>query len=91
MLHEHANHTDTPWFQKVADKALAPFTDIAIAVSKSTAEFVVRARLIPAERTKVVYLGAPLDEFARPRTAEDVERGPRAARDARAARPSSAR
>ena len=26
-----------------------------------------RARLMPAERTKVVYLGAPLDEFARPR------------------------
>ena len=23
ILHEHANHTDTPWFQKVADRALA--------------------------------------------------------------------
>jgi glycosyltransferase involved in cell wall biosynthesis len=75
VLHEHANHTDTPWFQKVADKALEPFTDIAIAVSKSTAEFVVRARLIPAERTRVVYLGAPLDEFARPRSAEDTAAG----------------
>jgi glycosyltransferase involved in cell wall biosynthesis len=75
VLHEHANHTDTPWFQKIADRALAPYTDIAIAVSKSTAEFVVRARLIPEERTKVVYLGAPLDEFARPRTPADVEAG----------------
>jgi glycosyltransferase involved in cell wall biosynthesis len=75
VLHEHANHTDTPWFQKVADKALAPFTDIAIAVSTSTAEFVTRARLIPEERTKVVYLGAPLDEFDRPRTQQDVEAG----------------
>ncbi len=72
ILHEHANHTDTPWFQKVADKALAPYTDIAIAVSASTAEFTTRARLIPAARTHVVYLGAPLDEFARPRSAAEV-------------------
>ena len=65
ILHEHANHGDTPWFQKVADTLLAPHTDLAIAVSESTAEFTTRARLMPAERTKVVYLGAPLDEFAR--------------------------
>jgi glycosyltransferase involved in cell wall biosynthesis len=72
ILHEHANHGDTPWFQKIADKLLAPHTDLAIAVSESTAEFTIRARLMPAERTKVVYLGSPLDEFARPRTAEEV-------------------
>ena len=40
ILHEHANLTDTPWFQKVADTCLEPLTDIAIAVSESTAEFV---------------------------------------------------
>ena len=74
ILHEHANHTTTPWFQQVADRLLARHTDLAIAVSESTAEFTIRARLMPAERTKVVYLGAPLDEFARPRTAEDVQR-----------------
>jgi glycosyltransferase involved in cell wall biosynthesis len=72
ILHEHANHGDTPWFQKVADRLLAPHTDIAIAVSESTGEFTTRARLMPAERTKVVYLGAPLDEFARARTAEEI-------------------
>lgn len=72
ILHEHANHGDTPWFQKVADRLLAPHTDIAIAVSESTGEFTTRARLMPAERTKVVYLGAPLDEFARPRTYGEV-------------------
>jgi glycosyltransferase involved in cell wall biosynthesis len=71
VLHEHANHTDTPWFQKVADRVLAPYTDIAIAVSESTAEFVTRARLVPPGRTKVVYLGVPLDEFARVRTDEE--------------------
>jgi glycosyltransferase involved in cell wall biosynthesis len=72
VLHEHANLTDTPWFQKVADKALARYTDLAIAVSKSTADFVVRARLVPAERTRVVYLGVPLEEFSRVRSTEEV-------------------
>lgn len=72
ILHEHANHGDTPWFQKIADRLLAPHTDLAIAVSESTGEFTTRARLMPAERTKVVYLGAPLDEFARPRSAGEI-------------------
>jgi glycosyltransferase involved in cell wall biosynthesis len=72
ILHEHANHTTTPWFQQVADRILAPHTDLAIAVSESTAEFTVRARLMPAERTKVVYLGSPLEEFARERSAEEI-------------------
>jgi glycosyltransferase involved in cell wall biosynthesis len=72
ILHEHANLTDTPWFQKVADKALAPSTDIAIAVSKSTADFVVKARQMPPERVKVVYLGVPLEEFSRTRTIEEI-------------------
>jgi glycosyltransferase involved in cell wall biosynthesis len=72
ILHEHANLTDTPWFQKIADRILAPHTDLAIAVGKSTVDFTVRARLMPAERTRLVYLGAPLDEFARPRSGEEI-------------------
>jgi glycosyltransferase involved in cell wall biosynthesis len=72
ILHEHANLTDTPWFQKVADTALAPFTDIAIAVSRSTADFVVHARRMPPDKVKVVYLGVPLEEFSRARTPEEV-------------------
>ena len=78
ILHEHANHTDTPWFQKVADRVLARYTDVAIAVSESTAEFTIRARLVPAGRTHVVYLGAPLDEFARPRSAGEIAEARRA-------------
>jgi glycosyltransferase involved in cell wall biosynthesis len=78
ILHEHANHGDTPWFQKIADRLLAPHTDLAIAVSQSTGEFTTRARLMPAERTKVVYLGAPLDEFARQRSPEEIEAARRA-------------
>ncbi len=72
ILHEHANLTSTPWFQKIADRLLEPFTDIAIAVSTSTAEFIVKARLIPASKVKVVYLGVPLEEFTRSRTADEI-------------------
>jgi glycosyltransferase involved in cell wall biosynthesis len=72
ILHEHANLTATPWFQKIADRALEPFTDIAIAVSKSTAEFVIRARQIPPDKVKVVYLGVPLEEFSRARTTDEI-------------------
>ena len=83
ILHEHANLTDTPWFQKVADRMLAPATDLAIAVSKSTAEFVIKARQMPPERVKVVYLGVPLEEFSRTRTPDEIA----AARSELGARP----
>ena len=72
ILHEHANLTDTPWFQKAADRALEPYTDIALAVSASTAGFVRGPRQIRPEKVKVVYLGAPLEEFGRARTAEEI-------------------
>lgn len=72
IVHEHANLTRTPWFQKVADKALEPFTDIALAVSQSTADFVTGARLIPERKTRVVYLGVPLEEFSRDRSPAEV-------------------
>ena len=72
ILHEHANLTDTPWFQKVADAVLEPYTDIALAVSKSTAEFVIGARQLPPDKVKTVYLGVPLDEFSRARSEEEI-------------------
>jgi glycosyltransferase involved in cell wall biosynthesis len=73
VLHEHANLTSTPWFQKIADRVLERYTDLAIAVSQSTAEFVIGARLVRPDRVRVVYLGAPVDEFSQARTAEEVE------------------
>ncbi len=73
IVHEHANLTDTPWFQKAADLWLRRYTDVAIAVSKSTATFVTGARLIPSERTHVVYLGVPLAEFSRTRTDDEIQ------------------
>jgi len=72
ILHEHANLTDTPWFQKIADRGLEPFTDIAIAVSNSTAEFVLKARQVRRSKVKVVYLGVPLEEFSRERGEGEV-------------------
>ena len=72
ILHEHANLTDTPWFQKVADIVLEPYTDIALAVSRSTADFVRDARLVAPEKVRVVYLGAPIEEFGRVRDAAEV-------------------
>lgn len=72
ILHEHANLTATPWFQKMADRLLEPYTDLAIAVSQTTAEFVIHARLVSPEKVKVVYLGAPLDEFSHARDAREI-------------------
>jgi glycosyltransferase involved in cell wall biosynthesis len=74
ILHEHANLTSTPWFQKVADRLLEPCTDIALAVSKSTADFVIEARLMPPSKVKVVYLGVPLEEFSRERSTAEIAR-----------------
>ena len=72
IVHEHANLTNTPWFQKVADAVLEPSTDIAIAVSKSTANFLIKARQMPPDKVKTVYLGVPLDEFSRPRSPQEL-------------------
>ena len=72
ILHEHANLTDTPWYQKVVDRALVPYTDLAIAVSESTARFVVGPRQMPPRKVRVVYLGAPLEEFSRRRSPAEI-------------------
>jgi glycosyltransferase involved in cell wall biosynthesis len=73
VLHEHANLTRTPWYQKVADRLLEPYTDIAIAVSQSTADFVIGQRQLPADMVRVVYLGAPFGEFSRVRLPAEIE------------------
>jgi glycosyltransferase involved in cell wall biosynthesis len=73
VLHEHANLTATPWFQRIADRWLEPYTDIALAVSQSTATFVTGARRVRPERVRVVYLGAPIEEFGQPRPAAEIQ------------------
>lgn len=64
VLHEHFADPRMPSYQALADRLLRGRTDGAIAVSRSTAEFLVNERFVPAERVRVIWNGAPLDEFA---------------------------
>jgi glycosyltransferase involved in cell wall biosynthesis len=64
VLHEHFADPRMPAYQSLADRWLAGLTDRAIAVSQSTAEFLVRERHVPADRVRLIWNGAPLDEFA---------------------------
>jgi hypothetical protein len=62
VLHEHAGLTRASWHQKAADRALARFTDVALAESEEAADFVIRARFVPAHKVKVI--GAGCDDGA---------------------------
>jgi glycosyltransferase involved in cell wall biosynthesis len=64
VLHEHFADPRLPSYQAFADRVLAGLTDRAIAVSGSTREFLVRERHVPPDRVRVIWNGAPLDEFA---------------------------
>jgi glycosyltransferase involved in cell wall biosynthesis len=75
VLHEHFADPRLPRYQALADRALAPLTDAAIAVSRSTREFLIAERHVPAERVRLIWNGAPLDEFAPlPRARADAKR-----------------
>jgi glycosyltransferase involved in cell wall biosynthesis len=63
IVHEHAVFPSIPWYQIPADRALSSRTDLGIAVSESTKEFMVHRRFIPREKIRVVFSGAPLDVF----------------------------
>ena len=88
ILHEHANLTDTPWFQKVADRLLEPYTDIAIAVSESTADFVRDGAAGPA-RAGEGRLPRRAARGVQPRRGRRGDRG--RARRSSASRPASSR
>jgi glycosyltransferase involved in cell wall biosynthesis len=64
VLHEHFADPRMPSYQGVADRLLSGLTDRAIAVSASTRDFLVRERHVPARRVRLIWNGAPLDEFA---------------------------
>jgi glycosyltransferase involved in cell wall biosynthesis len=64
VLHEHFADPRMPVYQGWADRALARLTHRAVAVSASTRDFLVRQRHVPAERVRLIWNGAPLDEFA---------------------------
>jgi glycosyltransferase involved in cell wall biosynthesis len=64
VLHEHFADPRMPAYQGCADRVLRSLTHRAIAVSQSTWEFLVHERHVPAERVRLIWNGAPLDEFA---------------------------
>jgi len=64
VLHEHFADPRMPRYQAVADRLLSRLTHGAIAVSGSTRDFLVRERFVPADRVRLIWNGAPLDEFA---------------------------
>jgi glycosyltransferase involved in cell wall biosynthesis len=66
VLHEHFADPRMPVYQGWADRLLAGRTDRAIAVSGSTRDFLVRERHVPADRVRLIWNGAPLEEFAHP-------------------------
>jgi glycosyltransferase involved in cell wall biosynthesis len=64
VLHEHFADPRMPAYQALADRLLSGRTDGAIAVSRSTREFLVKERFVPESRVRLIWNGAPLDEFA---------------------------
>lgn len=66
VLHEHFADPRMPRYQALADRLLRSHTHGAIAVSGSTREFLVQQRFVPRDRVRVIWNGAPLDEFAPP-------------------------
>jgi glycosyltransferase involved in cell wall biosynthesis len=64
VLHEHFADPAMPAYQRLPDFALRSLTSRGIAVSRSTADFMIRERYVPRDRVEVVFNGAPLDEFA---------------------------
>jgi glycosyltransferase involved in cell wall biosynthesis len=64
VLHEHFADPRMPAYQALADRLLRGRTDGAIAVSASTRDFLVGERFVPADRVRLIWNGAPLDEFA---------------------------
>jgi glycosyltransferase involved in cell wall biosynthesis len=66
IVQEHAAFPTIPGYQRAADRLLARAADLGIAVSASTREFMVHRRAFPAGRVRVVFNGAPLEEFKRP-------------------------
>ena len=64
VLHEHFADPRMPRYQALADRLLRAHTHGAIAVSGSTRDFLVQKRFVPPERVRLIWNGAPLDEFA---------------------------
>ena len=66
LVHEHTSFPSIPAYQRAIDRALASRLDLAVAVSGSTKAFMTQYRSIPEAKIRVVFNGAPLEDFTRP-------------------------
>ena len=66
IVHERCNYGTVPWFQRPVERLLAPWTDLAFAVSESTRRFTIDKRYLPAGKVKLLYSGIPLDRIPPP-------------------------
>jgi len=64
VLHEHFADPRMPAYQGWADWLLSRLTDRAIAVSESTRQFLIGSRHVPEQKVRLIWNGAPLEEFA---------------------------
>lgn len=62
IIHEHSPDV-YPTYMYIPDRILSRISPVALAVSKSTREWLVNTRAVPPETVKIVYNGIPLDEF----------------------------
>jgi glycosyltransferase involved in cell wall biosynthesis len=62
IVHEHAVLKVQP-HQYIADKLLARFTDVAIAVSGNVKEFMIHSRSIPQHKIRTIGNGIQLDKY----------------------------
>lgn len=66
IVHERCNYGTVPWFQRPVERLLAPWTDLAFAVSESTRRFTIDKRYLPADKVKLLYSGIPLGRIPLP-------------------------
>ena len=64
IMHEHGVDPKFPVSQRIADKLVSPFNHIVVGVSKSVREFIIANRSVPPWKVRIIYNGAPLDEFS---------------------------
>ena len=66
LVHEHTSFPSIPSYQRSIDRVLADRADLGLAVSNSTKRFMMKYRSIAPEKIRIVFNGAPLEEFTAP-------------------------
>ena len=63
IVHEHFVDPNPPRYQLVSDFFLARLSTLNIACSKAVRQFMVEKRSFAKDKIRILYYGAPLDEF----------------------------